>query len=78
MSYTTFATFGSAQLRDFNVNPMKVILVAEDEQELRQRLQEEPFNNQYCTTYDIKESARMQEQFDMYEITLPELLKLQK
>lgn len=78
MIYTTFATFGSGQLTDFNVNPLKIMLIAEDESELRQRLREEPFNNRYCTTYDIKEAPRMQEQFDMYSITLSELLKLQK
>ena len=75
---TTFATFGSSHLKEFHVNPMKVILVAEDEAELRQRLREEPFNNYYFTTYPIGQSQEMQDKYGMKEITLDELLRLQK
>lgn len=74
---TAFATFGSDHLPNFHINSMKVILVAEDESELRQRLQEEPFNNHYCTTYPISQSQDMQDKYGMVEITLDELLRLE-
>ena len=56
-----FATFGSNQLEEFDVNPMKpmVYIPGASENELRQRLREEPFNNHYCTSYPINEYKNM-------------------
>jgi hypothetical protein len=74
----SFATFGSNHLVGFDINPMKVMLVHSNEKELREILRQEPFNNQYCTTYPISEADRMANMFGMKAITLDELLKLEE
>jgi len=75
---TCFASFGSGQLIGFNVIPMKVILVAEDEGKLRERLREAPFDNEYCTTYPIGKASTFINEWDCEAYTLDELLSLQR
>ncbi len=75
---THFATFGGSQLPTFDVNPMKVMLVTDDEAKLRETLRETPFNNGYCTTYPISYADGMERDYDMYQITLDELLRLER
>ena len=77
MKYTHFATFGGGQLETFNVNPMLVMLVTDNEESLRATLREAPFNNQYCTTYPISYAQGMTDNYDMFEVTLNELLRMQ-
>jgi len=72
-----FATFGSDQLQNFNVNPMKVMLTSNNEHTLRTRLQKPPFNNNYCTTYPIERASEMIKKYNMQLYTIEELLKLQ-
>lgn len=75
-----FATFGSDHLTEFNVNPMKVMLVLGNGNtscmDLRDTLQLPPFNNRYCTTYPIEEAEHMNQFWDMEIYTLEELLSL--
>ena len=78
MKNTHFATFGGGQLETFNVNPMLVMLVTDNEESLRATLREAPFNNQYCTTYPIEHAERMANDYDMFEVTLDELLRLER
>lgn len=75
-----FATFGSSQLDDFDINPMSVMvgIPKAKEMELRTRLQQEPFNNRYCTTYPILRAKRMEQEFNMKLYTLDELLEYKR
>ena len=75
MKNTHFATFGGGQLETFNVNPMLVMLVTDNEESLRATLREAPFNNQYCTTYPMSYAQDMIDNYDMFEVTLDELLR---
>ena len=76
---THFATFGSCQLLNFRIRPMNVILLSGEmtEEEFRERLRQEPFNNAYCTTYPIDKAAEMEDLFGMVKISLEDLLKLE-
>jgi len=78
MIVTHFATFGGSQLRTFDVKPMSIMLVTDNEAELRQTLNEPPFNNGYCTTYPISYAEDMELNYGMYQITLAELLRLER
>jgi len=75
---THFATFGSGQLKDFRADPMRVLLTMGDatRDELRQRLQQEPFNNKYSTTYPISEAERMASTYNMTLIDMEMLLNM--
>ena len=75
MKENYFATFGSGNLENFDANPMKVMLVHESESRLRDILQSKPFNNKYCTTYDIKYAKDMEEKYGMQKFTLDELFE---
>ena len=77
MENKVFATFGGEQLEGFDVNPMKVALVAMDEVSLRARLRQPPFDNNYCTTYPIRKLAGMKSKYDMVKYTMAELLAKQ-
>ena len=74
-AYTHFATFGSDHLKDFGINPTEIMLVTDDEQKLREILRQEPFNNQYFTTYPISYGKKMEEKYGMKFITLGDLIK---
>ena len=75
---TYFATFGSGHLKGFRADPMRVLLTMGDatEAELRERLQQEPFNNEYSTTYPISEAERMAFTYNMTLIDMVDLLNL--
>ena len=76
-----FATFGSGQLQNFNIDPMSIMVFipGATEAELRERLQQEPFDNKYCTTYPAEPYyIQMTEQYNMSSITVDDLLKLEK
>ena len=77
---THFATFGRGHLKEFNINPMNVMVYMEGktEGELRQRLREEPFNNNYMTTYPISEAQEMDYNYGMKLISIDKLLRLMK
>ena len=70
-----FATFGSSQLKDFDVDPMTVMvyIAGSNEEELRTRLRAKPFNNDYCTSYPINRAIEMPKS---KLISLDELLRL--
>ena len=72
---THFATFGGSQLAFTKLNPMSIcaILPGGTEGELREALQQPPFDNKYCTTYPISEFERMESDFGMYMLTLDEI-----
>ena len=71
-------TFGSNQLKDFNVVPTNIMLVieAENETEARKPLFGEPFNGAFCTSYAYSCAKRMKEKYGMKEIGLKALLAL--
>ena len=73
-------TFGSAHLKDFNINPAKTALIVEgnDEHEARDKV----FNfngisNNFCTSYEYSEMEKFKK-LGFKEITLDELEKLRK
>jgi len=77
---THFATFGSEQLVGFDINPttVGVYLDYATENELRARLNQEPFNNKYCTIYPISRFGEMSSKYGVCMYELEELLKLFK
>ena len=72
---THFATFGSSQLAFTKLYPMSIcaVLPGGTEEELREVLREEPFNNRYCTTYPISQFEDMRTNFGMYQLTVEEI-----
>jgi len=75
-----FATFGGGQLKDFDVKPMDVMLLSGEDNEgmFRMKLRQEPFNNEYCTTYPIDRAAGMMDDYGMTTYTMNELLERHK
>lgn len=75
-----FATFGSNQLEFFElggVSPLHIGVYLKDgsEDELRERLQEPPFNNRYCTSYPVEKWDKMSRQFNMILVDIDEVAK---
>jgi len=77
MKETHFATFGGGQLETFDIDPMNVILITENEEALREQLRQPPFDNKYCTTYPISYADEMEKKYGMKRITIEELLLLE-
>jgi len=73
-------TFGSAHLKDFNINAMRVALVVEGDTEWEARDKVFNFNginDNFCTSYDYSEISKF-EKLGFKEVTLEELEKLRK
>ena len=73
-----FATFGSGQLEGLELGGLSpldigVYLKGATEEELRERLRQEPFNNRYCTSYPIERWDKMSKQFNMVLVDIEEL-----
>jgi len=51
-----FATFGTSQLKDFDVNPATTIVTVKgaSEEQLREKLFASPIGSNFCTTYSDK------------------------
>ena len=73
-----YATFGSSQLPNFDIDPMTIALYipSAEEHTLRLALQQPPFNNKYCTTYDVLSLTDMINKYNLVPITIKELLIL--
>ena len=73
-------TFGSNQLPELRhqLNPMDVMLVveAEDEGEAREKVFESFIGERFCTSYPYSYKEEFIEKYNMYEITLNELITL--
>ena len=73
-------TFGSNHLPELRhqLNPMQVMLVveAEDEQVSRREVFESFIGERFCTSYPYSYKEEFIEKYNMYEITLNELITL--
>ncbi len=72
-------TFGSGQLEDFCVDPLKVMLVIEDDTELaaRSQVMATSVGNRFCTSYKYNEVVKeFSEKYKMQEISLDDLMEL--
>jgi len=71
-----FATFGSAHLGNYRVDPMKIMVVSkvgEAHNAFRQRLMKEIGSDKFCTTYPISEAKQMEQEWGLSLMTLEEL-----
>lgn len=74
--YEVFATFGSGQLKTFNINPTNVMVVIEgaSDYDLRVVLQAEPFGGRFCTTYPISMAKDMMKKYPGFRIISMDML----
>jgi len=70
-----FATFGSSQLSNYDINPMKVMLLLPaglTEEEFRAVLKIR-FDNKYCTVYPSIEMRGLMKEYNMRMLTMAQL-----
>lgn len=74
------ATFGSNQLKEFDVRAMNVMLIIEgkNENEARKPLFEEPFNGKFSFSYPYEKAEEFKKTYGMKEYTMEQLLKLRR
>jgi len=68
-------TFGSAHLKDFNINPAKTALIVQGNDEFNARDKVFNFNginDNFCTSYDYSTISKFKE-MGFKEVTLEEL-----
>ena len=81
MAMKTIMTFGSAQLTQFNVKPMKVMLVSQlCDVALRElAMKTEGIGLKFCTTYDYDAKVEeFEDKYDMCQYTYEELMLLRR
>ena len=72
-------TFGSAHLKDFEVNPQEVLLVVEGEHEHEARAKVFGFKgieDKFCTSYPGYHEKKKKKRYNMVEFSLEQLENL--
>ncbi len=69
-------TFGSGQLKNFNVAPQHIVVIVEapDEISARQKVFKSKIGAGFCTSYPYSKLEEFKETYKVVEMTLEELL----
>ena len=75
-----FFTFGSGQLREFNVDPKLTMLVveAEDENTARKKVFDSKIGAKFCTSYPYSKAEHFKEVYGLVEVSLQGLLSRER